>query len=44
MERQTKEALDWLRQRLEWERWLRDLHGAQAQTETPEPQAPDLAA
>lgn len=42
MERQ--EAMEWLRKRLAWEKWLRQLHQTDAQPDTPERRASGRAA
>ena len=36
---ETHEAIDWLRKRIAWERWLTELHRHDAQ---PEPTKPDV--
>lgn len=42
MERQ--EAMEWLRKRLAWEQWLRQLHQTDVEPGNPEPQTSERAA
>ena len=37
------EAIDWLRKRIAWERWLTELHRHDAQSESTEPDVKVLA-